>query len=205
MRQYQFNYLNISFWRIKRIKDSLYLICCYCSMTKNNLEARTGNQGIPVLVVEDEPANIGAARKYFQSRSDLKPDFARTKEETLKLMESDKVYAFAIIDVNFPDHAGEEPSRNGPTLSDLLFKKQTPKVYLTVKQHGTKTPAKIYLTDEDLEYGDSYSPPNIYSNPDPEWKDCYASKNDSNVWERVVKLMWPESMMLYRARLRRGK
>jgi hypothetical protein len=90
---------------------------------------------IPILIVEDDNANVEAAKTYFATREEFKPTFAGTKENALELLTKNS-YAAAICDVNIPEYEGGDIGAYGPVVSGALEFTKTPFVYLTTLDVG---------------------------------------------------------------------
>src|SRR3989344_3481422 len=70
-----------------------------------------------ILIVDDSARNREAAKTFFDTQNDVEVDFAITYEEAVAMMKQ-KVYAFGLFDLNFPDATGGGPKPLGFKLAE---------------------------------------------------------------------------------------
>jgi len=113
-----------------------------------------------ILIVEDRQENIDAARKFFDTRQELKVDFAQTYQEAIRQLE-EKVYAGAILDIHFPREPNGVEERIGIELGVQLDmaegRYRTPHVYLTSGYHHEQQFGLIYIDEWGYACGHSIS------------------------------------------------
>lgn len=102
-----------------------------------------GGIRVKVLVVEDEAANIQAAKEAFASLG-VEAIFASSLEEAEDLLAAQDFLA-AIVDLNFLRSAGKAPEKLGGVVSETLNKKGVPHVYVSSYLHGGRSWTKLGL------------------------------------------------------------
>jgi CheY-like chemotaxis protein len=97
-----------------------------------------------VLVVEDEAANIQAAKEAFASLG-VDVAFASSLEEAEDLLAAQDFLA-AIVDLNFPRRSTSKvPEKLGNVVSEILNKKGVPHLYVSSYLHGGRSWTKLGL------------------------------------------------------------
>ena len=115
---------------------------------------------VRILVVEDNPMHLEAARQYASRLIDVTVDFATNLEDAGAMLARNPHYDGAICDVFFPKRPGEEPSgwENAVQLSAWLHMRggvhhvfNTSGNHHGEKYHGFnwKTPKVIHKEDDD--------------------------------------------------------
>jgi CheY-like chemotaxis protein len=102
---------------------------------------------LEILVVEDRAENVAAARQYFSTRPELSFDVAGNYADALK-MANKKVYAGAILDLNFPKQEGRQPENLGLELGKALDKQGLAWVVLTAIDHCGVACSRILFDQE---------------------------------------------------------
>lgn len=91
---------------------------------------------LEILVVEDGPENLAAARKYFSGIENVSVDYAVDYKQALRLM-NEKDYAAAIFDRNMPENdKSTEVKPYGDLLMEEANKKAVPSLMMTAAFHG---------------------------------------------------------------------
>lgn len=136
----------------------------------------TNEKPLEILVVEDQEENRKAAQEAFAKIKGVTVDYAANYDEAIEKLES-KIYAAAIVDLNFPRKAGAEPEKIGLELGRELNvikgKYRVPHVFLTGGYFHHHAPqARIFLgeTEAVKEIGDNT-----------------ADKADPRAWETAYK------------------
>ena len=93
---------------------------------------------LEILVVEDMPENLAAAKDYFQGIGGVKIDYASNFEQAKKKLE-DNVYAAAIIDLHIPKAEGGMPEKIGYELAAMAQQYSVCFVIFSAASHGGKS------------------------------------------------------------------
>ncbi len=123
------------------------------------------------LVVEDGPANLKAAKKFFSGVSLVHADYATNYAEAMELM-ANKDYVAAIFDRNMPERKGLWADEVGP-YGDLLLmeakKRGIVSVIMTARVHGQDEFALIVYNSGENGGTATAAKSNVKS-----WKDAYG-------------------------------
>lgn len=87
----------------------------------------------PVLVIEDRPENIEAAKQAFAELG-IEIRLATTYVEAEEMVK-ETIFQAVISDVQIPHQAGEEPKAHHNEIEELLAKEYIPHVFLTSGKH----------------------------------------------------------------------
>lgn len=105
-----------------------------------------------ILIVEDLPENVEAAKKALEKTHSL--DIVKSYEEAKALLD-ENIYSAAILDLNFPKQEGGEPEKLGFMLEIQCFARNIPCVVLSATTHsgGNLGPvvSRIYKKEESIE------------------------------------------------------
>jgi len=135
-----------------------------------------------ILIVDDSARNREAAKTFFDTQNDVEVDFAITYEEAVAMMKQ-KVYAFGLFDLNFPDATGGGPKPLGFKLAEEAHKQMMEWAVITAGKdhHGFSDTAFVcfcwnyYCGDKDPIEFDKVS----------ETKMTELSKTSPKAWEKI--------------------
>ncbi|MCX8193992.1 MAG: response regulator [Candidatus Pacearchaeota archaeon] len=134
-----------------------------------------------VLVVEDKPENIEAAKKYFDSQG-IELDYAQTGEEALeKLEKNSDSYLFLVSDLSLPRKKGGEEELVGFEIGKKAEELGVPYLFATgIKMKGNH---KIIPYEEfESEYRKYYK-----GNPEGDARIVGLNKALVDEWSKVYK------------------
>ena len=147
----------------------------------------TNEKPLEILVVEDHEENRKAADAAFKELG-VKVDYAVNYNEAIEMLEN-KIYAAAIVDLNFPRKAGAEPEKIGIELGKeldvLKGKYRVPHVFLSGGYfHGNTPQSRIFIDEFIMAKKDHGESTSDKSNPQA-WTEAY---------ERILKFCPEDSL-----------
>jgi len=147
----------------------------------------TRDKTLNVLVVDDDPENLDAAKQYFHTRKDVRVNYSTNYHHAKQMLES-KVYAFALFDYQLPYEAGMEPSEEyGLHLASRATLQALPWALITSGLgHHHKTSAFVrYAWTGTPEFHEIMDTPKDSTDA---WKEVYETleKNTPNIHEIVT-------------------
>ena len=143
---------------------------------------------LKVIIVEDSPEVIEAAKKYFDTRDEYGVDFFNNFEEAKKALLS-YPYAFAIFDLNFPRKKGQTPKELGFELADIARRAGVYWVILSsgTDHHGCEGTFTCFCDSSRYPWGRRGEVREIP--PYPPYVGTEKSKKDPETWKEIFELL----------------